>query len=376
MTKRTALLASLLALCLMAQGATVLPSDSVLRRYAAQMLMVGFRGNSIDAQSDAARYVRDLKVGAIILFDVDLTGSATVGSRNVTSRGQLACLTHDLRAMADYPLLIALDQEGGKVARMKVRYGFSPTVTAEYLGTTDNEDTTRHYARNIAREMAQHGVNVNLAPVVDIKGTTPGLGAIQRCFAADPATITRHARWWIDEHHRAGVLCTLKHFPGHGSAVDDSHWGFVDVTNTWHESELEPYRMLTEQDLADMVMTAHIMNSKLDAEYPATLSKKVLQGLLRDTLHFDGVVVTDDMYMQAIIDKYSIENAIVLAINAGADMLCVGNNISTGYEPDRPFRLVGMIVAAVKDGRIPLERLLEAHERITRLQNKLSQLNN
>ena len=125
-----------------------------------------------------------------------------------------------------------------------------------------------------------------------------------------------------------------------------------------------------------MVMTAHIMNSKLDAEYPATLSKKVLQGLLRDTLHFDGVVVTDDMYMQAIIDKYSIENAIVLAINAGADMLCVGNNISTGYEPDRPFRLVGMIVAAVKDGRIPLERLLEAHERITRLQNKLSQLNN
>ena len=134
--------------------------------------------------------------------------------------------------------------------------------------------------------------------------------------------------------------------------------------------------MLTEQGLADMVMTAHIMNSKLDAEYPATLSKKVLQGLLRDTLHFDGVVVTDDMYMQAIIDKYSIENAIVLAINAGADMLCVGNNISTGYEPDRPFRLVGMIVAAVKDGRIPLERLLEAHERITRLQNKLSQLNN
>jgi beta-N-acetylhexosaminidase len=224
--------------------------------------------------------------------------------------------------------------------------------------------------------MAQHGVNVNLAPVVDIKGTTPGLGAIQRCFAADPATITRHARWWIDEHHHAGVLCTLKHFPGHGSAVDDSHWGFVDVTNTWHESELEPYRMLTEQGLADMVMTAHIMNSKLDAEYPATLSKKVLQGLLRDTLHFDGVVVTDDMYMQAIIDKYSIENAIVLAINAGADMLCVGNNISTGYEPDRPFRLVGMIVAAVKDGRIPLERLLEAHERITRLQNKLSQLNN
>ena len=123
-------------------------------------------------------------------------------------------------------------------------------------------------------------------------------------------------------------------------------------------------------------MTAHIMNSNLEAEYPATLSKKVLQGLLRDTLHFDGVVVTDDMYMQAIIDKYSIENAIVLAINAGADMLCVGNNISTGYEPDRPFRLVGMIVAAVKDGRIPLERLLEAHERITRLQNKLSQLNN
>ncbi|MBQ1610664.1 MAG: hypothetical protein II087_02100, partial [Muribaculaceae bacterium] len=117
-----------------------LPADSVLRRYAAQMLMVGFKGDSINDQSDAARYVRDLKVGAIVLFDVDLTGDATIGSRNVTSTGQLATLTAKLQSYADYPLLIALDQEGGRVVRMKTQYGFQPIVSAKYLGETDNED--------------------------------------------------------------------------------------------------------------------------------------------------------------------------------------------------------------------------------------------
>ena len=348
-----------------------LPPDSVLRRYAAGMLMMGFKGDSVTEDCDAARYVRDLKVGAIVLFDIDLTGDATLGSRNITSKDRLTRMTAQLHAWADYPLLIATDQEGGKVARLKPQYGFLPTVTAEYLGTTNNEDTTRYYASRLAREMRESGVNVNLAPVVDVLNhDCAAVGHFLRCFSLDPQVIARHAGWFIDESHRQGVLCTLKHFPGHGNAIDDSHYGFVDVTNGWTSAELEPFRILIDAGKADLIMTAHLFNRNIDEEYPATLSAKTINGLLRGEMGFDGVVVTDDLYMQAILNQYSISTALELAINAGADLICVGNNISTGFEADRPFKLVDMIVNLVKEGRIPWERLKQSYDRVMKLQCK------
>ena len=348
-----------------------LPPDSVLRRYAAGMLMVGFKGDSVTEDCDAARYVRDLKVGAIVLFDIDLTGDAKLGSRNITSKERLTRMTAQLRAWADYPLLIATDQEGGKVARLKPQYGFLPTVTAEYLGTVNQEDTTRYYAARLSREMRESGVNVNLAPVVDVLNhDCAAVGHFMRCFSTDPQVIARHAGWFIDESHRQGVLCTLKHFPGHGNAIDDSHYGFVDVTSGWTAAELEPFRILIDAGKADLIMTAHLFNRNIDDEYPATLSAKTINGLLRGEMGYDGVVVTDDLYMQAILNQYSITTALELAINAGADLICVGNNINTGFEADRPFRLVEMIVNLVKEGRISWERLQQSHERIMRLQSK------
>ena len=350
-----------------------LPPDSVLRRYAAGMLMVGFKGDSVTDDCDAARYVRDLHVGAIVLFDIDVTGDATLGSRNITSKERLTRMTAQLQAWADYPLLIATDQEGGKVARLKPQYGFLPTVTAEYLGTTDSEDTTRYYASRLAREMRECGVNVNLAPVVDVLNhDCAAVGHYLRCFSVDTDVIARHAGWFIDECHRQGVLCTLKHFPGHGNAIDDSHYGFVDVTNGWTEAELKPFESLVQAGKADLIMTAHLFNRYIDDEYPATLSAKTINGLLRGQLGYDGVVVTDDLYMQAIRNQYSIPTALELAINAGADLICVGNNISTGFEADRPFKLVDMIVTSVKEGRIPWERMEQSHHRLMKLQEKLN----
>ncbi|MBQ9556588.1 MAG: glycoside hydrolase family 3 protein [Muribaculaceae bacterium] len=345
-----------------------LPPDSVIRRYAAGMLMVGFKGDSVTEDCDAARYVRDLKVGAIVLFDIDMTGDATLGSRNITSKERLTRMTAQLLAWADYPLLIATDQEGGKVARLKPRYGFLPTVTAEYLGTVDNEDTTRYYAARLSREMREAGVNVNLAPVVDVLNhDCAAVGHFLRSFSTDPQVIVRHAGWFIDESHKQGIMCTLKHFPGHGNAIDDSHYGFVDVTNAWTPQELEPFKMLIATGQVDMVMTAHLFNRQIDEEYPATLSAKTIDGLLRGELGFDGVVVTDDLYMQAIRNQYSIPTALELAINAGADLICVGNNISTGFEADRPFKLVDMIVNSVKQGRISWQRMEQSHERLMKL---------
>ena len=362
----------LFAVALNVNAADILP-DSVLRRMAAKMLMVGFKGDSVTDCSDAARYVRDLKVGGIILFDVDLTGTAKIGSRNITSKERLTKMTADLRRYAGGDLLIAVDQEGGMVRRLRPEYGYSPTVSQEYLGTVNCRDTTMKYAGRMAREMRESGVNVNLAPLIDVNVNPecPVIGALHRSYSADTAVVAGNAGWSIEAHHRNGVLCAVKHFPGHGSSASDSHYGLTDVTDTWQSYELAPFRGLIAAGKADMVMTAHIFQRRLDPDYPATLSKKIIDGVLRGQLGFDGVVLTDDMYMQGIIDNYDVEDAIVLAINAGADILVMGNNISTGYEPERPFRIVDMIVRAVKDGRIGQQRLVESNRRIDRLMEKL-----
>lgn len=354
-------------------GQSQLPGDSLLRREAARMLMVGFRGDKIDDNSDAARYVRDLHVGGIVLFDIDLTsGSRKIGTRNVTSKKQLTMLTTQLQSYADEPLIIAADQEGGMVCRLKTQYGYQPTVNALHLGTVDNRDTTLYYAMRIAKELAESGVNLNLAPVLDIhRDDSPHIGHFKRCFSSDVDVITRHAGWMIDAHYKCGVLCAVKHFPGHGSALGDSHEGMVDVTGTWQPHELVPFTNLINKNKVDVVMTAHIYNRRLDNDYPATLSHKIITELLREQMGYDGVVMTDDMYMEGILSQYSVPEAFALAINAGADILLVGNNIDTGFEADRPFKLVDIIVDLVKTGKVPYERVHESSERILHLKNKL-----
>ena len=372
--KKTILLlcAAMMALVPMMAQSQQLPGDSLLRREVARMLLVGFTGNTINSQSDAARYVRDLHVGGIILFDLDLTGTKKLGSRNVTSKEQLTQLTSDLQSYADEPLIIAADQEGGLVCRLKTQYGFKPTVNALYLGTTDNRDTTMFYAQQIAQELSQCGVTLNLAPVLDVHlDNNPHLGHYKRCFSTDVDVITRHAAWMIDAHHSQGVLCAAKHFPGQGNATGDSHLELVDVTNQWTPQELEPYKRLIAQNKIDVVMTAHIYNHQLDPDYPATLSSKTIGGVLRDQLGFDGVVVSDDMYMEGILSQHSVPEAFALAINAGVDLLLVGNNIDTGFEANRPFQLVDMIVDLVKTGRVPYERIHQSSERIKRLKTKI-----
>ncbi|MBO8475373.1 MAG: glycoside hydrolase family 3 protein [Bacteroidetes bacterium] len=354
-----------------AQKATL--PDSTLRQYAAKMLMVGFKGDSVTDSSDAARYVRDLKVGGIILFDVDLTGTAKIGSRNITSKERLTKMTADLQRYAGGNLLIAIDQEGGMVRRLRPEYGYSQTVSQEYLGKINSRDTTMKYAGRMAKEIKESGVNVNLAPLIDVNVNPecPVIGALHRSYSSDTAIVSNNAKWSIEAHHRNGVLCAVKHFPGHGSSASDSHYGLTDVTDTWQSYELAPFRELISSGKVDMVMTAHIFQRNLDPEYPATLSKKIIDGVLRKQLGFEGVVLTDDMYMQGIIDNYKVEDAIVLAINAGADILVMGNNISTGYEPERPFHIVDMIVRAVKEGRIDQQRLIESNRRIDSLIDKL-----
>jgi beta-N-acetylhexosaminidase len=168
-----------------------------------------------------------------------------------------------------------------------------------------------------------------------------------------------------------GIACAYKHFPGHGSSTGDSHLGFVDVTDTWQAYELQPFQAMVEHlDNKDMVMTAHIVNRKLDATgLPATLSHTILTGLLRQTLGFEGVIITDDMQMKAISEHYGLEQSLVLAINAGADMFIFGNQLSES--PVSAAKLIDLIEKNVRNGHITETRINQSIYRIVGLKESL-----
>jgi beta-N-acetylhexosaminidase len=337
---------------------------------AGQMLMVGFRGLTMDATHPIGAAIAGDRLGNVVLFDTDIPTSSAV--RNIDSPEQLRALTASLQSLAPLPMLIAVDQEGGQVTRLDERHGFPPTVSAQYLGQQDDLALTTEYASTMARALADAGITLNLAPVVDlnVNPQNPVIGAVGRSFSADPDVVTRHALAFIDAHHAEGVLCTLKHFPGHGSSRADSHLGFVDVTETWSRAELEPFRRIIAEGKADAIMTAHIFNNALDRTYPATLSRATINGLLREELRYDGVVITDDMQMGAIRQHYGFEESIELAVNAGADIIAIADN--TIYAGDVHARAFDTIVRAVREGRISGERVEQAYRRVLALKSRLN----
>ena len=347
------------------------PDDPELEKMIGQMLMTGFRGFEITEDDQVAKDIRDGRIGGVVLFDLDVALGFV--PRNIESPEQVLALNNQLAALAgDIPLLISVDQEGGRVARLKEEYGFPPTVTQEYLGTLNNDDSTRFYGGRIAQTLLDHGFNQNLAPVVDvnINPESPAIGAIGRSFSEDEELVVHHAGLVIDEHRQRGLITTLKHFPGHGSATEDSHLGFTDVTDTWQASELIPYRRLIEQDRVDVIMTAHIFNANWDANYPATLSKNVMTGMLRNELGFEGVIITDDMNMGAITNHYGLEEAIHRTIYAGVDILIFANNLV--YDEMIAITAMDMILGLVEDGLLTRERIEESYQRIMLLKDALN----
>jgi beta-N-acetylhexosaminidase len=276
-----------------------------------------------------------------------------------------------LQSASTIPLFIAIDQEGGRVCRLKERFGFPPTVSQHYLGKINDPDVTKKYAEEAAETIARLGINLNFAPVVDLNRNSenPVIGKLERSFSHDPDIVSRHSAVVIDMLRRQGVLSAIKHFPGHGSSSSDSHKGFVDVTDRWSFDELKPFNAIVQSGRCDMVMTAHIFNARLDPLWPATLSKAIISGILRDDMGFDGVVVSDDMQMKAIRSFYGLEGAIKRAINAGCDILVFANN--SVFDEDMALRATGVIKKLVVEGEIKRERIDESYRRIMRLKKKL-----
>jgi beta-N-acetylhexosaminidase len=340
------------------------PVGPTLRERIGQMLVVGFRGLTPDDAEPVRSLIADGTLGGVILFSVDqLTG----GPRNVESPDQLRGLVAALSGAATAaPLLVAIDQEGGQVARLGPSHGFPPTRSAADLGRGDPSGTAAA-AAEIAATLTDVGVTLNLAPVVDlaVNPDNPSIAAVGRSFSANPAVVTAHARAFIESLHAAGVTSAIKHFPGLGSAGADTHLGVVDVTDAWTEVELEPFQALIRDGLPDAVLTAHIFNARLDPDHPASLSAATVDGMLRGDLGFDRAVISDDLQMGAILDAYGFDDAVALAIEAGIDLLLIANQLV--YEPDVATRVVDLVEQLVSDGRISEERIDASYRRILAL---------
>jgi beta-N-acetylhexosaminidase len=345
------------------------PASVSLDAKIGQMLLVGFRGLAVDEGHFIVRDIRERHLGGVVLFDFDVPTQQP--ERNVRSRTQLAALSQALQSAATAPLLVSIDHEGGKVTRLKEASGFPASLSHGQLGRLNDLEATFAQAAQMAETLADLGINLNLAPVVDLCANpdNPIIAKYDRCFSPDPAVVSDHAEQFIHAHHQHGVLCAAKHFPGHGSSRDDSHLGWVDVTATWSREELIPYQRLIAAGLADAVMTAHVYHAGLDPEDPATLSRAVLTGLLRGELGYDGVIVSDDLQMGAIAGYYGFEATIRKAIEAGVDLLTFANN--SVYEPEVAAQAIAAIKQLVSAGVVTEERIDASYRRIQRMKSRL-----
>ncbi|MDW7771701.1 MAG: glycoside hydrolase family 3 N-terminal domain-containing protein [Desulfobulbaceae bacterium] len=334
-----------------------------------QMFLVGFEGSTIRHDHWIAESIIDECLGGVILFDKSIDGSR----RNIESSGQLLDLISTLQGFAEIPLFIAIDQEGGQVSRLKESDGFPATRSAGFLSRQPDPAEAAAWMEMMATTLALHGINLNLAPVVDldINPENPIISRYERSYGKDVDLVVRYASMFIEAHHRHGVACCLKHFPGHGSSREDSHLGFVDITDCWQERELEPYKRLFAAGIADAVMTAHVIHRGLDPQsLPATLSGNMLNSLLRRELGFSGLIVSDDLQMKAISKRWNLEEAVQMAVLAGVDLIVIGNNLA--LEKDVAARGIRAIEKLLADGRIDEERLYASLERIGALKKKIA----
>ena len=324
-------------------------------------MIVGFRGSRLAQVPWLRTALRDTGMGGVILFDRDqLTGA----QRNILSPDQVKTLVADLRAAAgDREILVSVDQEGGIVTRLSPAHGF-PAVASEAEIGRGTVAGARTWGRNLARTLASVGINLNFAPVVDlnVNPKSPAIGALDRSFSADPAVVVEMATAEIEAHRAAGVRTTLKHFPGIGSSTANTDFGVADVTKTWKPVELEPFRQLIEAGTADLVMAGHVVNGQLDPDHPASLSRPTVTDVLRGELAWTGPVVTDDLQAKAIVAAFGFAEAIVLALEAGNDLLLFANQ--QAYDPRILGRAIDAVEAAVKSGRLTEARIDESRERV------------
>lgn len=327
-----------------------MPSQGELSDLAATVLQPGFEGTTVPGWV-RRRLAEGL--GGVALF-----------ARNVETPAQVAALTAQLRAERP-DVIVAIDEEAGDVTRLESRHGSSRPGNLA-LGAIDDAELTHAVARDLGLELARAGITLDYAPDTDVNSNpdNPIIGV--RAFGADPGLVARHGAAWIRGLQEAGVAACAKHFPGHGDTAVDSHHAVPLIDRSRErlaEVELRPFRAAIAAGVQS-IMTGHLLVPAYDAEWPATLSRRILTGLLREELGFQGLIVTDGIEMQGVRRRYGLEGAAVRALAAGADAICVGGDHADEHTA---VRLRDAVVAAVRGGELAEERLQDAAARVRRL---------
>lgn len=312
------------------------------KRRAGQRLVMGLSGPSLDQEQ--RRFISEVQPAGFILF-----------ARNIEGAEQVAELNRELVDLcpADRPPLLSIDQEGGRVLRLKA----TPWPSMRVLGNADDPALTAQIGRAMSDELRAAGFNLNYAPVCDVDSNPKNPVIGDRSFGPDPARVARHALAMMEAAHSRGVIACAKHFPGHGDTSVDSHLALPVVDKELgelREVELPPFAAMVKAGVG-LVMTSHVLFPDLDRELPCTLSERVLKRLLREELGFRGVVISDDLEMKAVRGRWPVPDLLELATRAGVDLFCVGRS----FEHD--LRLS----AEVFDGLVRLSEQSAGLERMT-----------
>jgi beta-N-acetylhexosaminidase len=340
-------------------------SDAALQSKIDQLFIVGFRGTSFE-NTDARAILSDTNVGGVILFDYDTPTKKY--DRNIKTKIQTQRLIVDLQTQAKTKLFISIDEEGGKVSRLKKVKGFTPTLSAAKL-TLKTDTQVQSIAKGLGKILAGYGFNMDFAPVLDVNVNkkSPAIGLVGRSFSSKPSVVARKTIAFSKGLQQSGIIPVGKHYPGHGSATGDTHKGFVDITKTFKQYELDPFKKACASGIP-AIMVGHLYDSSVDKAYPASLSKAHIDRL--KTLGCTSqVLISDDIDMKALADQYPRHDILVNAFNAGIDIVIASNNITT-YTPGEFLNDRFIVFTAVKAGEIPESRINEAYTKITNLKKK------
>ncbi len=339
---------------------------ATLEEMAGQMIVVGFQGD--DVADTAVENLRDElaagRLGGVMLLKINVKSLDAVAAMNAAFRA----------ASPELLPFLTLDQEGGAVERLTKDVGFKEIPNAAAIAAGNSPDEAEAIYAEMASSIAALGFTVNFGPVADINLNTSNqvIAKFGRAFSDDPAVVASYDAAFIKAHHAAGVLTALKHFPGHGSSTADSHEGFVDITDTWQPSELDPYRTLLGESLVDMVMVGHLYHadySDAGAQTPSSLSPQWISGVLRDELGYDGIVISDDLEMGAIRDHFTLEQTVTMAVRAGTDVLLFSNTAK--YRASLGAEILAILVAEAEADPAFAARIAESYERIVELKGRI-----
>jgi len=339
-----------------------------IREMAGQMIMIGFAHDSAksDQQTQLLNLLRDGKIGGVMYLKYNVKKLSEVSKMN----GQF------LSAHRALSPLVAIDQEGGLVERLTKSVGFAEIPSARDVALNMNQSGALSLYTDLAKRMKKLGFNTNFGPVVDLiaNPNNPIIAKYGRAYSSRSDITSKFAAAFVDGHHRAGMVTALKHFPGHGSSAGDSHLGFVDISHSWTDAEYEPFETLIEAGKADMIMAGHLYHSGYvregEGQVPASLSPVALTTVLRKGMGFDGVIISDDMEMGAITKHYGFDEAIILAVNAGNDILLFSNTIKPSL--GLPQRILDVLEAEATSDPAFAEKIRASYKRIVALKSRLN----